>query len=198
MKLLRGIMFALAPIGMLAVSTAQADTYGFAGCGAGTRIFGPRNMQTSAATTNHGTVGGFGTGNLPIPIPTSQVWSITFDIAGCDDSAMPVAYFDQYNYMFMNFASLAKEMSQGSGNTLNGLAAVFGCPETVTADFRQFVKDKFSEIYGQPGIRETFIELQSQLAANPIISAACNIDTASPSESVKVAVNSTSTQRGEK
>ncbi len=157
-------------LGIFFSGNSQAESYGFAGCGAGTRIFGPRNWQTSAATTNHGTIP---IANGLIGVPTSQPWSITFDFAGCGEDAMPVAYFDQYNFTFQNFAALAKEAARGEGQILEGLAAQFGCPKSSYRDFGGFVKSQFSTIFAQPGVRATFLELNEKIRGNSILVASC-------------------------
>jgi hypothetical protein len=157
-------------LGLFFSGNSQAETYGFAGCGAGTRIFGPRNWQTSASTTNHGTIpvaSGF------IGVPTSQPWSITFDFAGCGEDAMQVAYFDQYNYTFQNFAALAKEAARGEGQTLEGLAAQFGCPKSAYRGFCSFVKSQYSTIFAQPGVRATFLELNEKIHGDSVLMATC-------------------------
>lgn len=158
----------------LASGIANADSYGFAGCGAGTKLFGPTSMQTSAATTNHGTVP-LGA-NTFIGLPTSQPWSISFDLAGCSDDAMPVAWFKQYDYMFANFASLSKEMAQGSGDVLAGFAATFECPSWQIDEFNKFSKVHFAAIFSQPGIYAAFQELRSLLEKDPVLAKVCKLD----------------------
>ncbi len=158
-------------LGALTSTGAMADEYGFAGCGAGTRIFGPRNMQTSAATTNHGGI--VLSPNLPIPIPTSQVWSIAFDIAGCSENAMPVAYFDQYDYMFANFSSIARDASRGSGESLTGLAASFGCPQSSYGEFNRLMKNEFDGVFSQPGVKAVFEETRARMMRNAVLMRHC-------------------------
>lgn len=154
-------------------TTAVAEVYGFAGCGAGTRIFGPRSMQTSASTTNHGFIPPLVQG-VPFVVPSSQPWSITLDIAGCGEKAKPVAYFEQYDYMFANFATLSKELAQGTGESVSGLASAFGCNKDVNPEFATFLKGKYHTIFSQPGIRAAFLEIRKQVASSAILVEECS------------------------
>lgn len=169
---MKRLILAILSLGSLA-STASlaADEYGFAGCGAGTRIWGPRSMQTSASTTNHGTIPIVN--NVPIGLPTSQPWSITFDLAGCRESAQPIAYFDQYDYMFANFSSIARDASKGSGDSLGGLAASFGCPQSAYGDFNKFMKKEFAGLFSQPGVKAVFEETRSRMLRNAVLMRKC-------------------------
>jgi hypothetical protein len=94
--------------------SASAQVYGTAGCGLGSVLFGskPGFIQVLAATTN----GTFG----------NQTFGITSGTLNCGPSAPTgtVAYVEA------NRQQLAKEIARGSGETIDGLAAVAGCRDS--------------------------------------------------------------------
>ncbi len=119
----------LAALGlMLAIGgTASADntTYGAAGCGVGSIIFGDQEgfVQVLAATTN----GTF----------FNQTFGITFGTLNCGSSAL-----DQMGakvFIEANREALAKDIARGSGETISSLAALAGCADeaAVGAELQQ-------------------------------------------------------------
>ena len=97
--------------------------YGMAGCGLGSVVMGPKGSQISAYTTN-GTSG-------------SQLYGITTGTSNCQPDRRGAMSEAQESFMFSNYATLSKEMAQGSGTTLAGLAHVLGCGETDQAAFNK-------------------------------------------------------------
>ena len=149
---------------------AKSTPYGLAGCGVGTMFWGPRSMQTSAATTNNGIL------QIPalgIPLPTSQPISILAGIAGCGKGARNIAYLEQYHYMRNNFSSLAKELAQGGGANTKGLARSFGCNQDVQIRFDSVLKEKYLDIFSNPGIQASFEELTEQVSKDEILHQNC-------------------------
>jgi hypothetical protein len=177
-------------------SELRGEPYGFAGCGVGTKIFGARNWQTSASTTNHGTIGIPLAESFALPLPTSQPWSISMGWAGCDENAMPLAYFEQYNYMFANFSALAKELAQGGGATVDGLASTFGCGSSHYEAFASHVRSNYESIFSQPGIRAVFLQMREELEGNQLLVAACSDISTAKHENIELVGNQNSEKRG--
>jgi hypothetical protein len=90
--------------------------YGTAGCGLGSMIFGPGDgfVQVFAATTN--------------ATFYSQTFGISSGTSNCRDSDSG----DDSARVFVegNREALAKDISRGSGETLDNLAAIAGCADS--------------------------------------------------------------------
>ncbi|MDQ3337505.1 MAG: DUF3015 domain-containing protein [Myxococcota bacterium] len=91
--------------------------YGAAGCGLGSILFGakPGFMQVFAATTN-------GTGG--------QTFAITSGTSNCDSSAANEAGIARA-FVEANREAFAKDVSRGSGETIQTLASLSGCKDNV-------------------------------------------------------------------
>jgi hypothetical protein len=102
-------------LGTFAASNAHAAGYGAAGCGLGSIVFGnkPGFVQVFAATTN----GTF----------ASQTFGITFGTSNCGDGAVAAG---PKVFIEANKEALAKDMSRGSGETIQNLSAVAGCKDS--------------------------------------------------------------------
>jgi hypothetical protein len=90
--------------------------YGTAGCGLGSMIFGPGDgfVQVFAATTNDSFY--------------SQLYGISSGTSNCRDSDSG----DDSARVFVegNREALAKDISRGSGETVDNLAAIAGCADS--------------------------------------------------------------------
>ena len=112
---MRKIAMMTVAFGALLVGTAtqaQAQAYGTAGCGLGSMAFGakPGFVQVFAATTN----GTFGAQTFGISSGTSNCGS-TSGAAGARA------------FIETNRPALAKDISRGSGETIQNLATLGGC-----------------------------------------------------------------------
>src|SRR5438094_2890324 len=108
---------------LLSAGTARADadnpaatwkaTYGLAGCGLGSLVFGDQKggIQILAATTNS--------------LFGSQTFGITSGTSNCVDSAAPGK--GARIFIEGNREALAKDAARGSGETITTLSAVAGC-----------------------------------------------------------------------
>ncbi len=114
-KLLSLVVALGAVVGTFAASNAHAAGSGAAGCGLGSIIIGskPGFMQVFAATTN----GTF----------ASQTFGITFGTSNCGDGAVAAG---PKVFIEANKEALAKDMSRGSGETIQNLSAVAGCKDS--------------------------------------------------------------------
>jgi hypothetical protein len=112
--------------------------YGSAGCGLGSMLFGakPGFIQVLAATTN----GLFG----------SQTFGITSGTSNCKDAGggMPsTAAFIQTNR-----EAFAKDVSRGSGETINAVAALAGCGDAKAVGAR--LQASFKTIFPKAGLTD--------------------------------------------
>ena len=136
---------------ILALGTAQADnpaskgksTYGSAGCGLGSMIFGDQKgmIQVLAATTN----GTFGT----------QTFGITSGTSNCGDAAMTAQ--GTKTFIEGNREALAKDAARGSGETITTLTSMAGCKDATVVGAA--LQKRFAELF--PG-EQTPVEQVSQ------------------------------------
>src|SRR5260221_6019474 len=103
-------------VGAAAAAQAKGDRHTSAGCGWGTMLFESKTTKLHlilAATTN-GTSG-------------NQTFGITSETGGCTSDAKWVSNDKKVEaYADVNFERLSKEMAQGGGEYLSGLAALIG------------------------------------------------------------------------
>jgi hypothetical protein len=98
------------------VPTAHADdTYGTAGCGLGSILFGdnPGIVQIFAATTNG--------------ISANQTFAITTGTSNCEDTAASAE--NTKAFVQANREAVAKDIARGSGETISSLATLAGCSD---------------------------------------------------------------------
>jgi hypothetical protein len=124
----------------VSAGTARADpdnpaahgksTYGLAGCGLGSMVFGDQKgaIQILAATTN----GTFG----------SQTFGITSGTSNCVESSGTAG---ARNFIEGNREALAKDAARGSGETITTLSAMAGCkdPKAVGVTLQK----RFTELF---------------------------------------------------
>jgi len=114
-------------------ASSGKSTYGAAGCGLGSLVFGdqPGMVQVLAATTN-GTVG-------------SQTFGITFGTSNCGESA--VGKLGTRTFIEANREMLAKDAARGSGETISTLSHLAGCSDAsmVGAALQRNYSANFSE-----------------------------------------------------
>lgn len=158
MKLQSLALLALAGLGFTPAAFA-ARKYGMAGCGLGSVIFGTKGSQTSAATTN----GSF----------NSQLFGITSGTSNCLPDAQASALHEQEKFIYANFASLSKEMAQGRGETLVGLASVLGCESSVQPQFTSFAQSKYQTVFAAPGAVAALETLKEEMKREPVLAQQC-------------------------
>lgn len=155
-------LIGLGVAGLLSATNALAAKYGAAGCGLGSVVMGPSAgfSQVFAATTN-------GTSY-------SQIFGITTGTSNCEASGQEIAQFRQQEYINSNLSTLAKEASQGEGETLEGLANVFGCSKTQHEDFSALIKTHYSEIFSQPGAEAILERSREIVRADEKLAESCS------------------------
>jgi hypothetical protein len=113
-------MLAIALFAIASTASAQAGlkgtgSYGTAGCGLGSLVFGnqPGAVQILAATTN----GTF----------ASQTFGITTGTSNCGAGLIAQG---TKNFVEANRETLAKDMSRGQGETIGALTVMAGCSDS--------------------------------------------------------------------
>jgi hypothetical protein len=124
---------AVAAVLLSSTSALAAPTYGAAGCGLGSIVFGTRPgiVQVLAATTN----GLFGT----------QTFGITTGTSGCETA--PGASGAKV-FIEGNREAIAKDISRGQGETLTNLASLAGCADATAMS--AMLQKNFSSIFPAP------------------------------------------------
>ena len=143
--------------------TASADT-GIAGCGLGSVIFtdNARASQILAGTTN-ATSG-------------NQTFGITSGTSNCGSGvAKSISYLQQVDYVTVNLSTLQKEAAQGNGSSINGLAAVSGCPESSFAEFGSYTQAHYSAIFSSNNSEEIVNKINSELSKSSTLSHTCKL-----------------------
>lgn len=118
-----------------------------AGCGLGTQLWeGQEGIAPNvlAATTN-GTSG-------------NQTFGMSTGTLGCDNSASK-GFMAVNEYMDSNMDKVARDMSRGHGEALNGLAAIMGVESSDKGAFFEVSKANFDKIFtGSDVSRATVVE----------------------------------------
>jgi len=91
----------------------------------------------------------------------------------------------QESFMFSNYATLSKEMAQGSGTTLAGLAQVLGCGETDLASFNKVAQTEHRKIFSSPGAVAALETLKESIVQNESLAQNCKFASVSSTEGVK-------------
>ncbi len=137
------VLAGLCQLGLGTASAQQAtvntaNSYGTAGCGLGSLIFGaePGMIQVLAATTN----GSF----------YSQTFGITSGTSNCVDSGDPVV--NVASFVETNREILAKDIARGSGETIDTLATLGGCGDSTAVG--RSLQGNFSAIFPGAGVTD--------------------------------------------
>ncbi len=131
MKLVIAFLSVLACVGTAnATGIKGAGSYGTAGCGLGSMVFGNEagGIQILAATTN-GTVG-------------SQTFGITSGTSNCGNGAFAKAEVN--SFIQSNTASLENDVVRGQGETLSTLNNMLGCDSQFSGVLQQNYKNVFT------------------------------------------------------
>ena len=119
------------------------STYGLAGCGLGSMLFGDQKgmIQILAATTNN-TLG-------------NQTFGITSGTSNCVESASGTS--GARTFIEGNREALAKDAARGSGETITTLSAIAGCKDAKAVGVT--LQKRFAQLF--PG-EKTPVERVSQ------------------------------------
>ena len=124
---------------ILAASMVMASSASFAatdsGCGVGTMIWeGKEGIAPNVlAVTTNGTLG-------------NQTFGMTTGTLGCDNSASQ-GLMAMNEFLDSNIDKVARDMSRGQGEALEGLASVMGVSEQDKSAFFEVSKANFDRIF---------------------------------------------------
>lgn len=141
-------------------SLALARNYGMAGCGLGSVVMGKNGSQISAYTTNSSF--------------NSNLFGITSGTSNCLPDRKSSAEALQESFMFDNYATLSREMAQGSGTTLAGLAEVLGCTAESTKTFNEVTQKNHREVFAAPGAVAALNTLKETLQKDEVLAKNCD------------------------
>jgi hypothetical protein len=110
-----GISAGLVGVAAVVPMAHADDTYGTAGCGLGSILFGdkPGIVQVLAATTN-GLLG-------------NQTFAITTGTSNCEDTAASAE--NTKAFIQANREAVAKDIARGAGETISSVATLAGCAD---------------------------------------------------------------------
>jgi len=140
---------------------AVAGTYGTAGCGLGSVVFGaePGFAQVFAATTN-------GTSY-------TQTFGISSGTSNCVPAAKAAAFNSQRLFLEQNFASVAMDAAQGDGETLRGLAATLGCSDQAYPEVTSAIKAHHAAIFRAAGVDKVLFSMHKVLRSSEGVTTGC-------------------------
>ena len=151
---MKKILIAVVLSAVPAIALAQNTNIG--GCGWGAKLFdGQRGVvpQVLAVTTN----GTFG----------NQTFGITTGTSGCTQDGAIKSTWKTAMFIDGNKERLARDMSIGSGETLDSLAHVMGVRDEHRAKFNRAVQDNLSRIFpsGNTATEQVVVALKGVLAS---------------------------------
>ena len=142
-------------------SPAAAASYGAAGCGLGSVVFGAEAGfgQVFAATTNNTSY--------------TQTFGISSGTSNCVPAAKAAAFNSQKLFLEQNFASLAIDAAQGDGETLRGLVATLGCSEQVYPEVTSAIKAHHATIFRAAGVERVLFSMHKVLRTSAGVTTGC-------------------------
>lgn len=152
----------LAPVIMLLsfeTSAYSKPAYGMAGCGLGSMAMGPKGGQVSAVTTN----GSF----------SSQGFGITLGTSNCLTDEQLASVTAQEKFLVDNLKSIAKDMAQGSGETLDGFAYTFGCKKSTLPHFANTMQKSYRNIFSSPGAMAVLSSVRDEIKSDDVLKSSC-------------------------
>lgn len=137
---------------------AHAGKWGMAGCGVGSLIFEdqPGKIQILASTTN---------------TYFYQTSSISSGTSNCDDRTSEQASL----FIAVNSESLKKDISRGNGETVAGLAHIYGCSDA--GALGSALQKNFGEIYTGEQMKadEVRSNIESTVRENHDLAQSCKV-----------------------
>lgn len=153
-KLVLALLMGAAPMGAMAGADGS--------CGVGTKIFdGQKGIapQVLAMTTNGSTY--------------NQLFGVTSGTLGCNPDAAVKSNWKMSMFIENNKAALARDMSSGSGETLDSLAALMGMKDADKAAFARVAQQNFTRIFpaDDANTAKVMASLKQVLAADDTLAA---------------------------
>ena len=149
-------LMVIALLGMIPVG-AMAENNNIGSCGWGSKLMDGQSgigPQVLGATTN-GTSG-------------NQTFGITSGTSGCTQDGVVNSNWKTAMFIDGNKSKLARDMSTGSGETLESLANLIGVQEQDKAAFFSTTKDNFARIFPSenPATDQVVASLKQVLSTN--------------------------------
>ncbi len=151
--------FAVTP---LISAPGDKPTYGMAGCGLGSIVFGTKT-QVLAATTNGSSY--------------NQFFGITSGTSNCvPGGGTAFNLHRQEVFVHVNYDSLEQEMAVGKGEKLAAFATLLGCPAGQLDTFGTLVKKEHSRFFSNKEDPSAMLkEVRNSIQADQNLSNACKI-----------------------
>ena len=157
-------IFSIIAIALICTSGYGARKYGMAGCGLGTFVVDPDSSgfaQAFAATTN-GTA-------------YSQIGGIISGTSNCVPDEGEKKAMNQEQFVLHNLASLAKEITQGEGETLSAFTEELGCSASISTAVKSELKSNAGIILAAPGAIAVLESAKEMIRSKPEISKHCSL-----------------------
>lgn len=151
-------------LSLFGASSAWARArYGSAGCGLGSIIMPPGTgpVQVLAFTFNN--------------ISFNQSSGITSGTSNCVAGSQAAAMEQQEQFITTNLASVAKEMAQGGGDTLDAFAQTFGCRADAVPRFARVLHQRAALILAAPGALATLDAVVDEIKGDDRLVEACTL-----------------------
>ena len=153
------IVFAAFGLGSL-FAIQSASAVGSAGCGLGSVVFsGNEWWKQELAVTTNATFG-------------SQTFGITSGTSNCAKGLFGQIQ-KQKDYVAANLSSLQREGAQGTGDSLNGLAAVLGCSTPDFSAFGSYTQAHYGAVFNTNSSDNVLDNIKSQVQKDDFLSNAC-------------------------
>lgn len=154
-------LWIVALVSALPVTAMAAGENNIGSCGWGSKVFeGQRGLvpQVLGATTN----GTFG----------NQTFGITSGTSGCTQDGLVSSNWKTAMFIDGNKEKLARDMSVGSGETLDALAKLIGIRDEDKATFFRVAKDNFGTIFAADAVtaEQILAGLKQAMAADAQLS----------------------------
>ncbi|WP_167884145.1 DUF3015 domain-containing protein [Leptospira idonii] len=145
-------------------ASLSAGNYGMAGCGLGSMVPAWKNdiAQVLAATTN----GSF----------SSQTFGITSGTSNCTNDGIVKAEKAQEIFVHYNQTGLETEMAAGSGERIDAIASLLGCP-THSKQIGLLSKKNFEKIVNETTRKDSNLilsALKKEIGLDPELKEACH------------------------
>ena len=100
----------------------------------------------------------------------SQTSGITSGTSNCVAYRSDLNAVEKKVYITINLASLSKESAQGSGQHIDALAEIFGCPHS---EFAQFSQRRYGQLYDEQDPEIILENYLQAVPAEPSLSGVC-------------------------
>ncbi|MDF3820973.1 DUF3015 family protein [Leptospira sp. 96542] len=158
-------IFLIFPFSLVLIFSVQliAEPYGMAGCGLGSMVPAWKNDigQVLAATTNTST--------------SSQTFGITSGTSNCTTDGIVKEEQAQEVFVTYNRESLELDMAKGSGERINAMANLFGCPSH-NKELGALVQNHYSELVLSDDKKDAKLllsKMKKKIASDEILRTVC-------------------------